>query len=345
MSTVLAMDSELLTSGPGSQSALSVVSASRPLAGEGGFLVSLEFFSGPMDLLLHLVHQQEVDISQVSMRLIAEQYLELVSRAKFLDLEKASEYLVIAATLLSIKSSSLLPNEQHGETEELDTSSEQFYEELRARLKAYEQTKARARALIELPQLGVDIFTRVDRKALLPTPEMLAEPEEATSLALLFGRLLKRVGGALQSYRIRLESISVVSYMMKIVDSFGGELEGRKTGSFRSLLGHFMKNEVAGVEKRRGVIIGSFIAVLELVKRGVIEVDQPGDDADIALNMKLAQSGPLDSEFDQTPKEDGGGEPNSKLVLFPTKLPATDSQEQIGQAEYGLMKANTRGDF
>lgn len=343
MSSVLAFDSaEAANAERATPVPLSVISG-KPAPSESGFFVSLDFFSGPMDLLLHLVHQQEVDVSQVSMKLIAEQYLELVSRAKFLDLEKASEYLVIAATLLSIKSASLLPNESHGEIEEIDTSSEQFYEELRARLRAYEQTKARARALIELPQLGVDVFTRVDRKALLPTPEMLAEPEEVTSLALLFGRLLKRVGGAVQSYRIRLESISVVSYMMKIVDSFGLDIEHKKNASFRNLLGRFMSNEAAATtDKRRGVIIGGFIAVLELVKRGVLEVSQSGESADIALNMKLAQFGPLDSEFDSAETE---GDLRSKLVLFPTKAATAEPAEEPVEADYGLMKANTRGDF
>ena len=190
------------------------------------FAISLDFFSGPMDLLLHLVHQQELPIEQVSMKQLAEQYLAVITSSSVLDLDLASEYLVIAATLLSLKSESLLPNHSglNGEELPIEERSEAFYEELRARLQAYEQTKHQARLLMETPQLGADVFTRVDRKALLPTPEMLAEPEEPSALALLFGRLLKRVGEGMRSFHVRLDSISVVSYMMKILDSFSVSL-------------------------------------------------------------------------------------------------------------------------
>jgi len=271
------------------------------------FAIALDFFSGPMDLLLHLVHQQEVDIEKVSMKLIAEQYLAVIARAQIIDLEKASEYLVIAATLLSLKSASMLP-QAIIENDLEQENSEQFYEELRARLRAYEVTKRRARALVDLPQLGVDVFSRNDRRALQPTPEMLAEPEEVTSMGLLFARLLKRIGGAVSSYRVRLESISVVSYMMKIVDSLGessavAAAPGQRR-TFSSLLRTFFASGnqdrvTAGkVDHGRSVLIGSFIAVLELVKRGFIHVAQPSDHEDITLELALAGYGPMESEFD-----------------------------------------------
>nr|MBP9838161.1 segregation/condensation protein A [Pseudomonadota bacterium] len=120
------------------------------------FNIDLEFFSGPMDLLLHLVQQQEVSIEQVSMSVITRQYLEIVHRAQFLDIEKASEYLVIAATLLSIKSQSLLPSSDLDSSDLVEEErNEKFYEELREQLKAYQLAKARAQALINTPQLGV----------------------------------------------------------------------------------------------------------------------------------------------------------------------------------------------
>ena len=149
-------------------------------SGASPFAIRLEFFSGPMDLLLHLVHQQEVGIEQVKMSLVAEQYLEIVTRnARYLDLEKASEFLVIAATLLAIKSGSLLPSlpVPGAEDSRDDWVDTRFFEDLRQRLCAYELTKARAMSLVRCPQLGVDTFNRVDHQALKPTPEMLCEPE------------------------------------------------------------------------------------------------------------------------------------------------------------------------
>ena len=297
----------------------SLSGAMFPTLETSDFAISLDFFSGPMDLLLHLVHQQEVDIEKVSMKLIAEQYLAVIGRAQIIDLEKASEYLVIAATLLSLKSASMLPQAVI-ENDLEQENSEQFYEELRARLRAYEVTKRRARALVELPQLGVDVFSRNDRRALQPTPEMLAEPEEVTSMGLLFARLLKRIGGVMSSYRVRLDSISVVSYMMKIVDSLGefagstpgsGATDGLRSGgrkTFSSLLGSFFKSGAASSSaasageskavQNRSVVIGSFIAVLELVKRGFVHVAQPSDHEDITIELSLAGYGPMESEFD-----------------------------------------------
>ncbi len=340
--------------------------ASVPASGPGAspaadFSISLDFFSGPMDLLLHLVHQQEVAIENVSMRLIAEQYLTIISRARLLDLEKASEYLVIAATLLSIKSASLLPSAPALEDPTTEEGSEQFYEELRARLRAYAITKSRARALSAMPQLGVDTFSRIDRRSLQPTPEMLAEPEEVTSLALLFGRLLKRIGGALNSYRIRLEPISVVSFMMKIVDTLGqkdspGADVPPIEGSFRALVRKFRSLAAAenAPDKKptgasdapegedRSVVIGSFIAVLELVKRGFLQAFQNSDREDIRLELALAeyggQSSEMSSEFDETPDAAA-----SNIVQFPTPAPAV--AEELEEEVVVLKEANTRGDY
>lgn len=358
------------------------------------FAISLDFFAGPMDLLLHLVHQQEVKIEEVSMKLIAEQYLQIISGARILDLDKASEYLVIAATLMSIKSASLLPAESVTEGESSpEEMGENFYEELRARLKAYELTKARARALSAMPQLGVDVFVRSDRKALLPTAEMLAEPEDVSSLGVLFGRLMKRIGSAASSYRIRLESISVVSYMMKVVDTLGGLKEAGSTLQFRSLLRGFadvkrrslteqqakqsslegslssgrgsVSSGRGSMDGSRGLVIGSFIAVLELVKRGLVQVSQTEEEGDIRLQLALAEygtgdrtTGDFSSEFDEPPAsnpqagtpeeptsaEQGGASTIGKVV----PIAAYQRKERAPETEIEVptprKEVNTRGE-
>ena len=214
--------------------------ASRP--SDAQFSVRLDFFTGPMDLLLHLVARQEVPIEEVSMSLIAEQYLEIVSAdtqygdESELDLEQASEYLVIAATLMAIKSRSLLPTENEQEEELGDWADDNpFFEDLRERLKAYKVTQARAKALRCTPQLGVHTFNRRDRKALQPTPEMLAEPEDVQSLGAMFVALLKRIGDS-AGYTIAAQPVSIVTFMVRIVDSLGdkvrdlvGQGKARKT--------------------------------------------------------------------------------------------------------------------
>ena len=297
--------------------------------------MTLEFFSGPMDLLLHLVALQEVPIEKVEMALVAEQYLNIVlSCTDNLDIDIASEYLVIAATLLAIKSRSLLPPESRElpvETEEAWEES-RFFDDLRARLQAYELTKARALTLIETPQLGVDTYNRIDRKALLPTPEMLAEPEDVFTLGMLFGKLLKRIGATVGSYRVWLEPVSVVSYMMKILDCFNPPeqsannnpskqnfpSDGKSVG-FRALLRTFMPRDHApGLARRhRGLVIGSFIATLELVKRGIVSVTtgEQSDDFELTYNLAAAgETGELSSEFDTiVPVETQMGAPATEM--------------------------------
>ena len=300
------------------------------------YSVSLDFFSGPMDLLLHLVSQQEVSIAEVKMAVIAEQYLKIVlDNTHSLDLDRATEYLVIASTLMAIKSRSLLPVEAAQTEEDLVEEFEEsrFFEDLRARLIAYQTTKVRALELMRTPQLGVDTYLRVDRKALLPTAEMLAEPEDGHYLAVVFASLLKRIGQGANTLRIALEPISVVSYMMRIVDSFttdSSDISSTKgSRTFRDTLRSFelfknpvndadvhSESELADTKKvtkkpnmpaTRSVIIGSFVAVLELVKRGLLSASQNGDDADITLELSMEKSAidvELDSEFDQVREEE-----------------------------------------
>jgi len=287
-----------------------------------------------MDLLLHLVHQQEVPIEKVQMSVIAEQYLEIVlNPARALDLDKAGEYLVIAATLLAIKSRSLLPGLTQGEEEKLDTDwfDARFFEDLRARIRAYEVTKCRAQALIKLPQLGVDTFVRTDRQLLKPTPEMLAEPEDVYSLGVLFGRLIRRVGGLTSSFRIALEPVSVVSVMMRIVDSFTGIWKSsgepgapEQPKNLRDILHSFIPEEVvrglhaassreSALSQVRGALIGSFIAVLELTKRGVLSLREQGEGLDAAVSLRLSADavglgdGVFISEFDLPESEQAQG--------------------------------------
>lgn len=313
------------------------------------YAVRLEFFSGPMDLLLHLVHQQEVSVAEVSMKEVAEQYLKIISHTTFLDLEKASEYLVIAATLLAMKSRMLLPTESAAMTEEEAAlfgadQGEDFLEELRARLQTYELTKKRAEALTELPQLGVDTFTRLDKKALLPTPEMLQEPEDGSGLGEMFVALLKRIGAAGRSYAIRMEPVSVVSFMMRIVNVFEQrESVPASPRSFRGLLAAFgreRKQQPNGASSR-GMVIGTFIAILELMKRGLITGSQQ-EDGDVVLSQRFARRPDDEGTADdvRTPLEpftsefDEARDPDQPEAPFVEPAKADWINPETGELEY-----------
>ncbi|MBN2404782.1 MAG: segregation/condensation protein A, partial [Coriobacteriia bacterium] len=107
-----------------------------------GYTVKTDIFEGPFDLLLHLVARQKVDIAELSISEIADQYLAYVDGMRELDLDVASDFLLVAATLLELKAASLLPQDTMPELDEFDdVPAEEARELLVTRLLAYKQFK------------------------------------------------------------------------------------------------------------------------------------------------------------------------------------------------------------
>ena len=278
-------------------------------AQHGSFAVHLDFFEGPMDLLLHLVQQREVSLERVDLSEVCEQYLAIVSTAHFIDLERASEYLVIAATLLSMKSQALLPSEAGQNFDELGEGADPaFYAALRERLRVYELTKMRAESLLSRPQLGRTAFARPTR-ALQVTPleseESDMELGDAVSLGTLFLQLMKRIGSSVTTLRIALEPISIVSYMMKVVDALRVDsLEHERSRAPRSFL-EIIRGMLGGRDTRpesaRAAVLGGFLALLELMKRGIVTGRQDDEQIELVMNFEPAPdavSTDSQSEFD-----------------------------------------------
>lgn len=252
--------------------------------------ILLEFFDGPLDLLLHLVQQREVSVEEVPMAEIASQYLEIVSEAAnertadSEDFDRLTEYLVVAATLLSIKSESLLPRAGDLlDDPELETRDPALYEALRERIRIYEITKKRATALRARPQLGLDTFVR--RNLEEPVNDMGFENESSLSLTQSFVALLSRIGERGRKYFVRSESISIVDSMMKILSVFERVSPGVSLGFFQ-LVRRFRTSpgssassgsEDPRAEDTRATVVGTLLAVLELCRRGVISAQVSGD--------------------------------------------------------------------
>jgi segregation and condensation protein A len=289
-----------------------------------------------MDLLLHLVHQREVPIEQVEMSEICEQYLEIINRTAVLDLERATEYLVIAATLVSLKSQSLLPPVQEEESVEGDPFDRRFYENLRERLKAYEQTKNQAAQLMALPQLGLDTFPRRPQRIVTGPDEFIIEHEQTTWLGELFTKLMKRVGHV--GYLIRLEPVSVVSTMMKCLDFLSGKIftkENRAEKTEAAGLGPSsflsMVRQVAGSSPPRATVIASFIAILELAKRGLMHVQQ-GEGVNV-IQLELHQNrDELQHRLDGLHVE----ETAEGIVDTPVEAPEHTHPNVISMADYRM---------
>lgn len=252
------------------------------------YSIHIDLFEGPLDLLLHLIKQKEVSIQEVEMTEIAEQYLQIIAQTRFLDLEVAAEYLVVAATLMAIKSRLLLPSGEGLAEDELQVEPDEgFYEELRRRLRDYETAKTRAHAFLQLPQMGIDVHARGRNEELRMLPREMEDGQDVVNLGQMFLKLLKRVGELGKQMRIQLESVSIVSFMMGIVDglkqftpSLAVALPGNSSGQpaigLWELTSYLYRDKLqkdASPESpvsRRGVVIGSFIAVLELAKRGMV---------------------------------------------------------------------------
>lgn len=220
------------------------------------YTVRLEAYEGPLDLLLHLIQKNEMDIFNIPIALITEQYLEYLKWMKTLNLDIAGDYLLMASTLLHIKSRMLLPQPSVEEEEEGNDPRA----ELVRRLLEYQKYKMAATELVQRPMLDRDVFIR------LTSTEERA-PEEERIEANLFDLI--------DAFRKAIERAKEESFHEVILDRLSVEdkvqeilllLQKEK----RSLPFHLLFPEQAS----RRVIVITFLAVLELVKMKWIRVFQ-----------------------------------------------------------------------
>ncbi len=222
------------------------------------YTIRLEAFEGPLDLLLHLIQKNEIDIFNIPIALITEQYMEYLKWMKTLNLDIAGEYLLMASTLLHIKSKMLLPQPSLEEEEE----GEDPRAELVRRLLEYQKYKVAATALIQRPILDRDVFVRlvqVDEKEGMEEEERI----EANLFELMdaFRKVLERAKEE-PFHEVILDRLSVEDKVQEILLLFQKEK--------RSLPFHLLFPEQAS----RRVIVITFLAVLELVKAKWIRVFQ-----------------------------------------------------------------------
>ncbi|OGP76577.1 MAG: hypothetical protein A2V86_01955 [Deltaproteobacteria bacterium RBG_16_49_23] len=220
------------------------------------YTIRLETFEGPLDLLLHLIQKNEMDIFNIPIALITEQYLEYLKWMKTLDLDVAGEYLLMASTLLHIKSRMLLPQPSVEEEEE----GEDPRVELVRRLLEYQKYKAAATELVKRPMLDRDVFIR-----LASTEEGLPEEEKIeANLFDLIDALRKALSRVTEEsfHEVVLDRLSVEDKVQEILLLLQKEK--------RSLPFHLLFPEQAS----RRVIVITFLAILELVKTKWIRVFQ-----------------------------------------------------------------------
>jgi len=249
------------------------------------YVVKTEVFEGPFDLLLHLIARQRVDIWQVSLSRITEDYLAEIRRMRELNLEVATEFLVVAATLLELKAARLLPAPD-ADPDEIEAVLEER-DLLLLQYRAYKQAAGLFGA--RLAEQAAYLPRRVGAEDLLRriVPELLVgvTPEE---LARLAGAAFTPVAAPqVTTTHIAPPRLSVA----EAVTSLARRLHDRGSSSFEELVGR----EAAPIE----VVIG-LLAVLELYKRSLVELDQTSTFGEIAV--RWTGGDPADS-IDMTVEE------------------------------------------
>ncbi len=231
----------------------------------------LDVFEGPLDLLLYLIRKNEIDIYDIPISLITEQYMEYVEAMKSLNLDMAGEYLLLAATLLHIKSRMLLPVHEDEEPEEEDPRSE-----LVKQLLEYQAFKEAALNLGAMRMLNRDVFART-----AVSDEELGDIERPIreigifELVEVFQKILADAG---EDYRIEIdmEKISLSQRINEIMD----ELSRKKVLTFEELL---------GVARSRRGIVYTFLALLELMKLRLAKAFQTDPNGPIRVYLAVEE--------------------------------------------------------
>ncbi len=232
--------------------------------------VFLEAFEGPLDLLLYLIRKQNFNILDIPMASVTRQYLAYVDQIRKTNLELASDYLLMAAMLIEIKSRMLLPPKKTAEGEE----PEDPRAELVRRLIEYEQMKLAAARLDALPVIGRDFLRAqvVIEQSLAPRfPDV-----DADELRAAWADILKRAK-LTQHHHITREQLSVREHMSIVLKS----LQGRRFAMFEDLF---------DVSRGPQVLVVTFIAMLELAREHLLEVTQAEAFAPIYVRLAYSPS-------------------------------------------------------
>lgn len=229
--------------------------------------VVLGSFQGPLDLLLYLIRKQNIDVLDIPMIKITEQYLHYIAQIEAQQFDLAAEYLLMAAVLIEIKSRLLLPRTAETEDgEEADPRAE-----LVRRLLAYEQMKLAAQGLDALPRAGRDFawaYLPLEIAAEVRLPEVVLSDLTQAWLAILSRAKHNK------SHEVIQEAVSVRAQM-------SGILRRLQTASCRF-------SELFRPSQGPAYVVVTFIALLELAKEGLVRIVQPENYAEIEISLNDA---------------------------------------------------------
>jgi segregation and condensation protein A len=255
----------------------------------GGYSVALPTFEGPLDLLLHLCQKHELNILDIPIAFVTDKYLEYLAVMQLLDLDLASEYLVMAATLAHIKSKMLLPAPPPGQEDDLTEDGEDPREALIRRLLEYQKYKQAAADLAARGVAGRDVFLRgsaIEEAVHVGLPPLAQVP--------LFN-LVEAFQGVLSKSKVKLshdvvhERITLTDRINELVDV----LRTRRRIAFEELF--------TGLATRFDLVI-TFLALLEMTKLRMTRLFQsePASPIYVEFSAQL----PTDAQADADPPRD-----------------------------------------
>jgi len=239
---------------------------SDALSAATSYAVKLSVFEGPLDLLLHLIRQNEVEITDIPIAEISAQYLSYLDVMRELNLDVVGDYLVMAATLAWIKSRMLLPQESMGEDgEEVDPRAE-----LVARLLEYQRFKEAAEGLADRQWLDRDVYAA-------RTPDLDSAPESEREIEVGLFELVEAYKAAIAGaptapriHEIEVELVTVHERMVAVMEAF----DRTDSLEFEDVL-----PDLRGGHVSRAMIVATFLAILELTRLATIRIYQSLNDA------------------------------------------------------------------
>lgn len=233
--------------------------------------VFLDAFEGPLDLLLYLIKKQNLDILDINVAELTEQYMHYVRLMDTMQFELAGEYLVMAAMLAEIKSRMLLPRSQ-----DIDEDDEDPRAQLIRRLQEYERFKKAAEDIAEIPRVERDIFIA----EIEPPEDERERPQpdvDLKELLISLGDVLHRAD-MFESHKVHLEPLSTRERMGRVLDQLhGGD-------GFVSFAAFFSASE-----GRAGVVV-TFLAIMELIKESLVDIVQAEPFSPIHIRAKIAEA-------------------------------------------------------
>jgi len=246
------------------------------VAPHDAFRIALPNFEGPLDLLLHLIREHKLDILDIPIALVTEKYLEHLELMREINLDIAGEFLVMASTLLHLKSRMLLPREDQPALEGAQEEQGDPRAELVRRLLEYQKYKDAADQLARNDLLDRTVFTRRVHNEAVPLEEGELGLKEISVFKLIeaLDKVLKSLEPQKQ-HEVTRERLSLGDAIYRIADKVRGAAEGRL--EFKLLFdGHHTRSQV----------IITFLAMLEMCKMKLLRVFQAEDGEEIFLSSR-----------------------------------------------------------